>query len=130
MTPPLSRKWLSLLIGVDALMILAVTLIGFAMHERSLSGGRWLSTFLPLSASWAGIAIPLGMYKYEITRQPRQIWRVLLAALFAGPLAALLRALWVPGIIIPVFAWVLVATTAAGMGVWRLILALATARKA
>ncbi len=130
MTPPESRKWLFLLVGVDAMIILAVTLIGFAMHERSLAGGRWLSTFLPLAAAWAGIAIPLGLYKYEITRQPRQIWRVLLAAFFAGPLAALLRSFWVPGVIIPVFAWVLIATTASGMGVWRLILAFASARKA
>jgi hypothetical protein len=118
-----------LLIGVDALILLAVTLIGFAVHERSLAGGRWLSTFLPLAVSWAGIALPFGLYKIDITRQPAQIWRVFLAAAYTGPLAGLVRTLWFPGMIIPVFILVLIAMTAAAMGVWRLIFAFLTRKK-
>lgn len=130
MTSPGSRQWHLILIGVDALVVLGVTLIGFAAHERSLAGGRWLSTFLPLAAAWGGIAFPLGLYKIETARQPAQIWRVLLAAVYAGPLAGLLRTLWFPGMIIPVFVLVLIAITAAAMGIWRLALAFLIQKKA
>ncbi len=111
-------------------MLLAVTLIGFVVHERSLAGGRWLSTFLPLAAAWAGIALPLGLYQFETARQPAQIWRVLLAAVYTGPLAGLLRTLWYPGMIIPVFVLVLTAMTAAGLGVWRLALSFLIRKRA
>lgn len=122
MTSRASRQWLYLLIGVDALMLLAVTFIGFAVHERSLAGGRWLSTFLPLTVSWVGVALPLGLYKMDIARRPAEIWRVMLAAAYTGPLAGLLRSLWFPDMIIPLFVLVLIAMTAAAMGLWRLIL--------
>lgn len=129
MTPPHSRKSIMLLIGVDALILLGITVYGFMNHNSSFGGGRWLSTFLPLAASWAAAAIPLGLYNLDFTRKPAQIWRVLLAAVLAGPLAGLLRALWLGGMIIPVFALVLIGFTAAGIGLWRLIWALTSRRK-
>lgn len=129
MTPPPSRKSVLLLIVVDTLILLAITLYGFIQHESSMGGGRWLTTFLPMGAAWAAAAIPIGLYQADIARLPSQIWRVLLAAILAGPLAALLRGLWLGGVVIPIFALILIGFSAGGVGLWRLIWALSLARK-
>lgn len=129
MTPPPARKSILLLVVVDALILLAITIYGFIRHASSMGGGRWLTTFLPMGAAWAAAAIPLGLYKVEVARRPAQVWRVLLTAVLAGPLAALVRALWLNGVVIPVFALVLIGFSAGSVAIWRLIWALASARK-
>ncbi|MGH9429260.1 MAG: hypothetical protein ACRD2L_23505, partial [Terriglobia bacterium] len=47
------------------------------------------------------------------------LWRPALAALFAAPLAAVLRGLMLNTPIIPIFAVVLGVTSTLGMVVWR-----------
>ncbi|MEN4012877.1 MAG: DUF3054 family protein [Chloroflexota bacterium] len=119
-----------ILFFADSLVLLAVTLLGFATHNSSLSGGRWLTTFLPLLFAWLAAAPALGLYSPGIADQNRQAWRAALAALLAAPLAVLVRGLWLQGMIVPVFGLVLMAVTAAGMILWRLTwIALAARRK-
>ncbi len=52
--------------AVDAFVLLAVTLAGFANHNSSTEGGRWLLTFLPLCIGWALVAPWLGNYDSEV----------------------------------------------------------------
>lgn len=116
----LSRSHLSVLIIGDAVFLLAVTLIGFATHDRSLGGGRWLVTYLPLLGSWVLAAYLLGLYRPGTNSPLKVVGLVTAAAVFAAPLAVMLRALWLQQTMIPVFGLVMMAMTAAGMGLWRL----------
>jgi hypothetical protein len=124
----LSRETILLIIG-DGVALLATTLIGFATHAAAAGEGRWLTSCLPLTIGW-GIAAPwLGLYRRDVYRSVHVLWRTLLAMLLAAPLAALLRAFMLGGVVIPVFAVVLAATSALAMVIWRIIFLWGSARK-
>jgi hypothetical protein len=110
-----------LLILGDTLAIAIITFIGFATHgEAGLAFlPRIAAIYFPLSVSWFLLAPALGLFQQEITSNPNQLWRPVLAAIFAAPLAVVLRGLILNAPIIPVFAVVLSATSALGMLLWR-----------
>lgn len=110
-----------LLIGGDILAIAIVTVIGFATHgETDVSFlPRMLAAFVPLTLAWFFISPWLGLFQPEITSDPKQLGRPVLAMIFAGPLAVILRGLILNAAIIPIFAVVLSATSAFGILVWR-----------
>lgn len=110
-----------LLILGDLLAIALVTFIGFATHgEADLSFlPRMAALYFPLSISWFLLAPLLGLFQYEITSNSKQLWRPALTALFAAPLAAILRGFILNAPVIPIFAVVLAGTTALGMVIWR-----------
>jgi hypothetical protein len=114
-----TRLSLILLLLGDALAILVVTLIGFTTHGLSTATPRWLTTYLPLLLSWLAIAPWLGVFRPEYYSRSWQTWRAPLAIVFAAPLAALLRSLWLGTTIVPVFVLVLAATSALGIYLWR-----------
>jgi flagellar biosynthesis protein FliQ len=111
-----------LIIG-DILAIAIVTFIGFAAHgEANLSFlPRMAAIYFPLSIAWLILAAALRLFQSEIISDSKQLWRPLLAALFAAPVAAVLRGLILNAPIIPIFAVVLGTTSALGMVVWRWI---------
>lgn len=123
-----SIRWLIL---SDILAIALVTYVGFATHgETDLSFlPRMLAMFVPLVLSWLLIAPWFGLFKLEITSSLRQLWRPVLAMFYAAPLAAVLRGLILNAPIIPIFAVVLVSTSALGILVWRWIYFLITRKK-
>jgi hypothetical protein len=114
-------KSTSLLILGDIFALAVITLIGFANHNELLTFpvGRVLASFLPLLAGWFLIAPWLGLFKPEITSDPRQLWRPVLAMLLAAPLTGLLRAVMLNSVVIPLFVLILGASAALGMLVWR-----------
>jgi len=110
-----------LLITGDLITLGAVTLVGFATHGE---GGlallpRMLASFVPLTVSWLLIGLLLGLFNPEDAANPRQLWKPAAGMLFAGPLAALLRALLLNTVVIPVFGLVLSASSALGILLWR-----------
>jgi flagellar biosynthesis protein FliQ len=109
-----------LIIG-DILAILIVTIIGFATHgETALSFlPRMAAVFFPLLIAWFLLAPFLGLFQQEITSNTKQLWRPVLAMIFAGPLAAVLRGILLNAAIIPIFAVILASTSAFGMLIWR-----------
>jgi len=109
-----------LLVIGDILAIAVVTLIGFATHgEADVSFlPRMAALFFPLSISWFLLAPALGLFQRETISNPKQLWRPALAALFAAPLAAVLRGFILNAPIIPIFAVVLSLTSALGMVIW------------
>lgn len=109
-----------LIVG-DILAILIITLIGFATHgEADISFmPRMAAMFFPLLISWYLLSPFLGLFHQEITSNAGQLWRPVLAMIFAAPLAAVLRGLILNAPILPIFAVVLGATSALGMLVWR-----------
>jgi hypothetical protein len=106
----------------DRLMLLAcdmaayalATLAGFAWHGELVSPPttRVLATFIPFFAAWLVTAPWLKTYDLEVVSQPRQVWRAPLAALYAAPLGAILRAAWLGTPALPVFAAVMACVTA------------------
>ena len=105
----------------DLLAIALVTFIGFATHgEAELSFlPRMAAAFFPLVVSWFLLAPFVRLFQDAIVRNPRQLWRPALTALFAAPLAAVLRGFLLNAPIIPIFAAVLGASLALGMVIWR-----------
>jgi len=110
-----------ILIAGDILAIAIVTIIGFATHgEADMSFlPRMLAAFIPVTVAWFILAPWFGLFKQEITTNPKRLWRPVLAMLLAGPFAVVLRGLILNAPIIPIFAVVLSATSAFGMFVWR-----------
>ena len=107
----------------DVLAIAIVTFIGFATHgETDLSFlPRMAAAFFPLTIAWFLLSPWFGLFKQEVASNPKQLWRPVLAMLFAAPLATVLRGLILNAPIIPVFAVVLASTSGFGMMVWRFI---------
>jgi hypothetical protein len=77
--------------------------------------------FFPLVISWFVLAPWLGLFQEDIASNPKQLWRAALSALFAVPLAAVLRGFILNAPIIPIFVVVLCATSALAMVLWRMI---------
>ncbi len=113
----------SILIVGDVLAILIVTFVGFASHgEAGLSFlPRLAAVFFPLVIAWFILAPFFGLFQREIIVNSRQLWRPVLAMIFVGPLAVVIRGLILNSPIIPIFAVVLSATSAVGMLLWRVI---------
>ena len=105
----------------DVLAILVVTIIGFATHGELNTSfiTRMSALFFPLTIAWFLIAPWLGLFQHEVVSNPKQLWRPVLAMIFAAPLAAVLRGLILNAPIIPIFVVVLAATSAFGMSFWR-----------
>ena len=110
-----------LLIFGDILTLAIITLIGFATHgEADVSFlPRMSAAFFPLVVAWFLLAPGFGLFRDEITRDARQLWRPALTAIFTAPFAAVLRGFILHAPIIPIFVVVLSATTALGMILWR-----------
>jgi hypothetical protein len=111
----------SFLIIGDLLAIALLTVIGFATHgETDLSFlPRMAALFFPLSLSWFLLAPALGLFQQEVISAPRQLWRPALTALFAAPLAAVLRGFILSSPVLSIFAVVLAVVSALGMVIWR-----------
>ncbi len=109
---------LFLILG-DLMVILLVTLTGFASHGEISAVPRMLTTFLPLCLGWGLAADLIGLYRSEAVAEVRQIWRPAAAAVLGAPLATWLRGAWLNEPIPPTFVLVMVSVTAVLMTVWR-----------
>lgn len=123
---PWLQKWVWLVLG-DLLALLLFVWVGRGAH--SLPGSdivAALATAAPFVLGWFVVAPWLGLYKARVSQNLVQLLpRLLLAWLIAGPLSALLRAIFLgrplPEGIIPIFV---VVTTGVGFAfflVWRLL---------
>lgn len=122
-----NRQYPLWLLAGDILAVLIVSIIGFATHNQSING-RIFTTFLPFLAGWLLIAPWLGVYQKQIAERPLFVWRSMLAAFLAAPIAAWLRGAWLNSAILPVFVLVLGLSAALGFGVWRLLWSLVAQR--
>ena len=125
----LKSKWT--LIAGDIIALAVITVIGFVTHgETDLSFvPRMFTTFIPLVVSWFLIAPWLGLFDEQITSNPKQLWRPLLAMLLAAPMAAILRAAMFNAVALPLFTLILGGSAALGMLVWRGVASVIIKRK-
>lgn len=118
----------TLLIG-DAIVLLLVTLTGFASHERLSSGIlRILSTFVPLLTGWVLIGVHVGVFDLAKAADPRQLWRPFWAMVLAGPFAGWMRALFLGTGVSSIFVVVLGGISALSLLVWRTLYLVLSAR--
>jgi hypothetical protein len=119
-----------ILILGDLLAIAILTVVGFATHgETKLSFlPRMAALFFPLCVAWFLLAPALRLFQPETTSTLNQLWRAALAALFAAPLATVLRGFILNAPIIPIFAAVLAGVAALGMVIWRAVYLLLSRR--
>ncbi|MFN8453221.1 MAG: DUF3054 domain-containing protein [Anaerolineae bacterium] len=125
-THPWTPKWVWLVIG-DVLVLLLFVWVGRGTH--SLPGSdiaAALATAAPFVLGWFVVAPWLGLYKAGVSQNLAKLLpRLLLAWLIAGPLSALLRAIFqgrpLPEGIIPIFVLVTTGFGFAFFLVWRLI---------
>jgi hypothetical protein len=111
-----------ILLGGDILVIGIVATLGLVNHgELSLIGKRLWPNFLPIVAAWLIAAPFFQLYDIGKAHNPREIWRPLLAMLFAAPFGAWLRGVWLGTAILPVFVLVLGCINALGLLVWRIL---------
>ena len=112
-----------ILILGDALAIAVITFIGFASHgEAGVSFlPRMAAIFFPLSISWFLLAPAMGLFQQGTASNPKQLWRSALTALFAAPLAAVLRGFILNALVIPIFVVILGVTMALGIMIWRVL---------
>jgi len=105
----------------DALALALFTLIGFATHAETGPTflPRMAAAFFPALAGWLLLAGPLQLYNLSLARQWRHLWRPAYAMLLAGPLAVLLRAIWLQGVVIPIFGVVFTSAGALTLLLWR-----------
>ncbi|MCC6301006.1 MAG: DUF3054 domain-containing protein [Anaerolineales bacterium] len=105
----------------DVLAIAVVTYLGFVFHgEPGLDIlPRFLVSAVPLTITWFLLAPWFGLFQTEIISNPKHLWRPAFVMLFAAPLAALMRAVILNSIVVPIFATVLMGTSALGMVLWR-----------
>ncbi|MBI5963130.1 MAG: DUF3054 domain-containing protein [Chloroflexi bacterium] len=109
-----------LIIG-DILSIAILTVIGFATHgEVGFSFVlRMGTTFFPLAFAWFLSAPWFGLFDEQVTSNPRLLWRIFIAMLFAAPLAVILRAALLHGAASSLFVLILGSMNALGLLVWR-----------
>ena len=105
----------------DILAIIITSLIGFATHDELKPEFllRMAAAIIPLTVAWFLLAPWFGLFQPAITSNPKQLWRRVLAMLFAAPLAVVFRGLILNAAVLPIFAIVFGATSALGMVIWR-----------
>ena len=117
---------LAVLIGGDLLVLLLFTWVGRSSH--SLSGVdiiAGLATAAPFIISWFAFAPWAGLFRAEISQNWQKFGPRLLAVwLIGGPLAGLLRAIFlgrpIPEGIIPIFVLITMLVASLFMFIWRL----------
>lgn len=111
----------TILILGDILAFVILTIIGFATHNTANLSflSRMAVVFFPVIFSWFVLAPWLGLFDETLINSPKELWRVVFAFLFVGPLAVILRGAWLNAPALPLFALILGASDALGMLVWR-----------
>ena len=108
----------------DILLHAILTVAGFASHNELNAVLRMFTTFLPLLIAWFWVAPWFGLFDVDVVRSPKRVWwRTAWAWTAVAPLGALLRALWLGTVVIPIFALVLTGLNALGFVIWRVLYA-------
>ncbi len=117
--PNFSKPPVLLVVG-DVLVLLAVTLFGFASHDRLGSSGlRLLTTFVPLLVGWGLIGAHVGVFDPARVTDPRQLWRPFWAMVLAGPFVGWLRGVFLASGVAPLFVVIVGGVSALALLAWR-----------
>lgn len=111
------------------LVLVALTVAGFATHMTLDALWRMLVTITGSLAAWFVVAPFVGVFRLEHILVPRSLWRVGLAWLIAAPLATYLRGAVLARDIPPEFVTVVILINGFALVAWRLGLGWSQARR-
>lgn len=107
----------------DAVVLVALTVVGFATHSTLDATWRLVVTTVGVLAAWALVAPWFGVFSTNVLLRPAEVWRVAWAWAIAAPVAGFLRA-WVLGVTVSAtFILVTIAVNGAGLVIWRAVFA-------
>jgi FlaA1/EpsC-like NDP-sugar epimerase len=109
-----------LIIG-DFVAFLIVTIIGFFNHNSQLDLLRILANWIPLCLAWSMAAPLLGLWKPAQHSLLTNWWKIIWAVVLSVPLAVVIRGFILNTPTIGIFVLVMIATSVAGLFVWRLL---------
>jgi hypothetical protein len=112
----------------DVVVLLVLTVIGFATHRTLDAFGRMLLTAGAALVAWAAVAPFLHVYRHDVIESPRNLWRVAWAWVLAAPLATFLRGAALRLDIPPIFVFVVMLTNGFALLAWRTYLGWRTTR--
>jgi len=115
------RQLSTLLILGDFLAFLVITIIGFASHNSQFGLMRILAIWLPLCFAWYLTAPLLGLWKPVQPSLLKNWWKIIWATVLSVPLAVVVRGFILNTPTIGTFVLVMIATSVAGLFVWRLM---------
>jgi FlaA1/EpsC-like NDP-sugar epimerase len=78
-------------IAGDVVVLVLLTVAGFAAHVTLDALGRMVVTTAAALLAWGAVAPFMGIYSEAVIADPRAVWRVGWAWLLAAPLATFLR---------------------------------------
>ena len=115
----MKKDGLFLIVG-DFFALAIVTIVGFVTHgEGSLEYlPRMAAAFFPLLIAWLILGPWFELFD-PASLDLKTLGRVLLAVIFAAPLALIFRGLLLNAPILPIFAVVFTLTSAFGLVIWR-----------
>jgi hypothetical protein len=113
----------------DVVVLVVLTLVGFATHLTLDAFGRMAVTLVASLLAWAAVAPFLGVYSPTVIDEPRAVWRVGWAWLLAAPLATFLRGAVLGRDIPPTFVIVTILVNGFGLVLWRIALGWSLARR-
>lgn len=109
-----------LIIG-DFIAFLIVTVIGFANHNSQFDLLRILANWIPLCLAWSMSAPLLGLWTFRQPSLLKNWWKIIWGIVLSVPLAVVIRGFILNTPTIGIFVLVMIATSVAGLFVWRLL---------
>jgi hypothetical protein len=104
----------------DAIVLIIITILGFATHGTLDETWRMLITTLGTLLAWAIVAPWFGAFSTASLTRPSSIWRVAYAWAVAAPVAGFLRG-WFLGIgVSSTFILTAIAINGLSLVIWRL----------
>jgi len=117
--PQLTKLQKTALSG-DILVLIVLTVAGFATHLTLDAVGRLIVTAVTALIAWAAVAPFLRVYDSDVLATPGSVWRVGWAWLVAAPLATFLRAIALDRDIPWPFVLVTILLNGFALAAWRI----------
>ncbi len=115
-----NRSLLQWIVPGDVIVLVVLTIIGFASHSTLDETSRLIVTTGGVLVAWAVVAPWFGAFRTETITRWTAVWRVALAWSVAAPVAGFLRGVILDLVVSPTFIVVTIAVNGAALVVWRL----------
>ena len=117
--PHFSRLQRNAITG-DLLVLVMLTVAGFATHLTLDAFGRMLVTTIGVVVAWVAVAPFLNVYDEDVIEDPGSVWRVGWAWMLAAPMATFLRGAMLDRDIPWVFVLVTILANGFALVAWRI----------
>jgi len=113
----------------DVVVLIVLTVIGFASHSTLDETWRLLVTTVGVLVAWAIVGPWFGVFSTQVLTRRLAVWKVALAWAIAAPVAGFLRGLVLDLSVSATFILVTIAVNGAALVIWRAAYASFQARR-